>query len=46
MAADALLAFAHHDPDTANALERAGATLVAEFFAGFRALILGLAAKK
>ena len=35
---DALLAFAHHDPDTADPLVRAGAFLVAEFLFTFRGL--------
>ena len=46
MAADALLALAHHDPDAASPEARVGALLTAEFLAGFRALILGLSKKK
>lgn len=33
---DALLAFAHHDPNTAEPLVRAGAFLIAEFLTTFR----------
>lgn len=36
---DALLAFAHHDPNAVDPLARAGAFLVAEFFKGFRDLL-------
>lgn len=46
MAADALLALAHHNPDDASPEARVGALLVAEFLGGFRALILGLSKKK
>jgi len=35
---DALLAFAHHDPNAADPLARAGAFLVAEFLFTFRGL--------
>lgn len=41
---DALLALFHHDPDRADPLARAGAYLVAEFFAGFRSLLKFLGA--
>lgn len=40
---DALLAFAHHDPETASPLARAGAFLLLEYFAGFRGLLKLLA---
>lgn len=43
-AAEALAAFAHHEPDTASPDVMAGALLVAEFFSTFRALVKGLAA--
>lgn len=44
-ATDALLAFAHHDPDDADPLVRAGAFLVIEFLFGFRGLLKFIGAR-